>query len=62
MNEKIKDHDVLLVKEPSDEKGKAVAEIDEDKKALLETGNFGKLIDLKILGKEDVRAFVRINS
>ncbi|MEG1499243.1 MAG: DUF3945 domain-containing protein [Bacteroidales bacterium] len=61
MNEKIKDHDVLLVKEPSDEKGKAVAEIDEDKKALLETGNFGKLIDLKILGKEDVRAFVRIN-
>lgn len=34
---------------------------DEDKKALLATGNLGYLIDLKIPGKEDVRAFVSID-
>lgn len=34
---------------------------DEDKKTLLATGNLGKLIDLKIPGKEDVRAFVSID-
>ena len=34
---------------------------DEDKKALLATGNLGRLIDLKIPGKEDVRAFVSID-
>lgn len=34
---------------------------DEDKKALLATGNLGHLIDLKIPGKEDVRAFVSID-
>lgn len=34
---------------------------DEDKKALLETGNLGRVIDLKIPGKEDVHAFVSID-
>lgn len=34
---------------------------DEDKKALRETGNLGRLIDLKIPGKDDVRAFVSID-
>lgn len=34
---------------------------DEDKKALSETGHLGRLIDLKIPGKEDVKAFVSID-
>lgn len=34
---------------------------DEEKKSLLAIGNLGKLIDLKIPGKEDVRAFVSID-
>lgn len=34
---------------------------DEDKKALRETGNLGRLIDLKIPGKEDVRVFVSVD-
>lgn len=34
---------------------------DEDKKTLLGTGNLGHLIDLKIPGKEDIRAFVSID-
>lgn len=34
---------------------------DEDKKALLATGNLGRLLDLKIPGKEDVRAFVSLD-
>lgn len=33
----------------------------EDKQMLRETGNLGRLIDLKIPGKEDVRAFVSID-
>ena len=34
---------------------------DEDKKTLSETGHLGRLIDLKIPGKEDVKAFVSID-